>query len=95
MAVTLDIKVVPRARKRVIKVDPVYDIRCYVTSPPEDNKANKEVIELLAAGLNLPKSAITLLAGQTSRIKRILIENYPSKNDILRQLNLEVQNALF
>src|SRR5258708_5297306 len=45
MSVILEIKVIPRARKQLIKADAVYDARCYVKSAPEDNKANSEIID--------------------------------------------------
>ncbi len=95
MAIILDIKVIPRARKQALKTDAVYDMRCYVTSPPEDNKANHEVIVLLAHSLGISKSSITLLAGATARIKRISIEGFESKESIFKQLHLEVQHVLF
>lgn len=95
MPVILEIKVIPRARKQLIKADAVYDLRCYVKSPPEDNKANTEVIDFLAHELGIPKRSITIIAGATARIKRLQIENFDSKDVLLKKLDLEVQHALF
>lgn len=95
MAIILDIKVIPRARKQALKADSVYDMRCYVISPPEDNKANHEVIAFLADSLGISKSSITLLAGATARIKRISVEGFNSKEALLKHLHLEVQHVLF
>lgn len=95
MPIILDIKVIPRARKQRLAVDPVYALRCYVVSPPEDNKANHEVIDSLAKALKIAKSSITIIAGATARIKRIAIEGFDSKEAVYKKLNIEVQHALF
>ncbi|MCB1411327.1 MAG: DUF167 domain-containing protein, partial [Rhodobacteraceae bacterium] len=44
-------------------------IRVYVTVVPEDGKANKAVIRLLAKALGVPKSSLTLIRGATARDK--------------------------
>ena len=77
--IRLDIKVTPKASAdrvrgwtedeqggRVLKI--------MVTAPPEDGKANKAVIALLAKRLKLPKSAIELASGETARRKTLLID---------------------
>lgn len=46
-------------------------IRIYVTTPPEDGKANKAVIKLLAKALNLSKSTIEVKRGEKSQVKTI------------------------
>jgi uncharacterized protein (TIGR00251 family) len=51
--------------------DDTPQIRIYVTTPPEDGKANKAVIKLLARALNVPKSAIEVKRGEKSRVKTI------------------------
>lgn len=45
-----------------------------VAAPPEDGAANKAVLALLAKSLGLRKTALRLLSGETSRIKRIEID---------------------
>jgi uncharacterized protein YggU (UPF0235/DUF167 family) len=44
-------------------------IRIYVTTVPEDGKANAAVQKLLAKALGLPKSRLSLIRRQTSRDK--------------------------
>lgn len=44
-----------------------------VTAHPEKGKANKAVIQTLAKGLKLPKSAIEIVSGGTARRKSVLI----------------------
>ena len=45
-----------------------------VTVPPEGGKANRAVVELIAKKLKIPKSSVEIVAGETSRIKKIYIE---------------------
>ena len=72
-AVTLDILVQPRASRA--KLGPVHDARLKVavTSPPVEGEANAAVIELFAKQLGLPRSAIEVIAGASSRRKTLRI----------------------
>lgn len=45
-----------------------------IRAPAEDGKANSHLIEFMANTLKLPKSAIRILKGQTSRYKCIEID---------------------
>lgn len=49
-------------------------LRVKVTAVPENGKANEALIKLLAKALHLPKSKITLIRGEISRIKQFEIE---------------------
>lgn len=44
-----------------------------VTAPPDKGKANKAVVALLAKWAGLPKSALSIAAGETDRHKTILV----------------------
>lgn len=69
----LTIRVVPRASKNSID-GPLGDaLKIRLQSPPVDGKANKELIRFLADMLDIAPSRIALLAGETSRTKRVLI----------------------
>ena len=48
-------------------------LRVRVTAPAEDGRANAAVMALLARAWRLPKSALAIVGGQTSRTKRILV----------------------
>lgn len=62
------VRVTPKAaRNAVTETD--QGLRISVTTVPEDGKATKAAIKLLAAALGVPKSALTLLRGATSRDK--------------------------
>ena len=50
-------------------------LKVKVAAPPEDGKANAELIRFLAKAWGVPKSAIELVSGDTSRHKRIKIHD--------------------
>lgn len=72
-AVSLRLQVQPRARRPGIQgVVASADgprLKIAVTAAPEDGRANEAVRDTLARALDLPKSALTLLHGATSRGK--------------------------
>lgn len=67
------VRVTPKARRNAITVDET-GIRVYVTTVPEDGKANAAVIKLLSKSLGVAKSRLTLLRGATSRDKVFRLE---------------------
>ncbi|MBI3242710.1 MAG: DUF167 domain-containing protein [Chloroflexi bacterium] len=72
----LSVKVTPRARKNeIVGVMADGTLKVRVTAPPVDNKANEAVIELLAEALNVPKSRIDIVAGETSTQKLVSVTN--------------------
>jgi uncharacterized protein (TIGR00251 family) len=62
------VRVTPKASRDRIVVEEG-QIRVYVTTVPEDGKANAAVQKILAKALGIPKSRLTLIRGQTSRDK--------------------------
>jgi uncharacterized protein len=74
VAVTLSVRVTPRAdRNSVVGVRDDGVVLVRVTAAPTDGQANKAVLETLAGALNLKKSQLSLVGGETSRDKRIQI----------------------
>ena len=72
----LSIRVTPRSAKPGVgdwKIDPngrpFLEVR--VAAPPADGAANEEVVKLIAKALDVPKGAVQIVGGQTSRLKRI------------------------
>lgn len=49
-------------------------VKIRIQSPPVDGKANDELIRFLADKLDLARSKISLLSGQTSRAKTFVIQ---------------------
>jgi hypothetical protein len=54
-----------------------------VTAAPDKGRANKAVIETLARACHMPKSAFTLLSGETSRSKTVLVSGNPAAVEAL------------
>ncbi|CDZ59749.1 DUF167 domain-containing protein [Neorhizobium galegae] len=52
-------------------------LKARVTAVPEDGKANKALILLLADTFRLPKSSISILSGETARKKILRIDGDP------------------
>jgi uncharacterized protein (TIGR00251 family) len=74
----ISVKVIPGARKNEV-IDEGSDLlgakhfKVKTTSQPEEGKANKAVIELLAEFFAVKKSHIEIISGATSRSKIIKI----------------------
>ena len=49
-------------------------LKVRITAPPADGKANKAVCKLIASELRIPKTAVDVASGASSRYKRIAIE---------------------
>ncbi len=52
-------------------------LKLRVTAVPEDGKANKALVALLAKRLKIAKSAISIVSGETARKKILRIEGDP------------------
>jgi len=74
---SFDIHVTPKAAADKIilrkKENSATEIRLYVTTAPENGKANKAVIQALSKALGISKSAIEIVRGETTRTKTIKI----------------------
>ncbi|GMV36191.1 MAG: hypothetical protein AMXMBFR61_06990 [Fimbriimonadales bacterium] len=64
----------PRASRNEVTLGPDGVLHVRVTAPPADGQANRAVIQVLSRALKVPKSAITILSGESSRTKRVRIE---------------------
>lgn len=71
--VYLAIKLQPRASRQQIGEGQGSELKVSVTAPPVDAAANRALIEFLAETLDLSRSSIQLVRGQTSRHKTLLI----------------------
>ncbi len=65
--------VTPRARRNALALEGE-TLRAWLTAPPVEGAANAALLALLAERLGLPKRAVTLLRGETSREKLVAIE---------------------
>nr|WP_242027832.1 DUF167 domain-containing protein [Limnothrix sp. FACHB-1083] len=67
----LAVKVKPNSKQQKIVEEADGGLTIFLKSPPIDGKANRELIQLLAAHLGVSKSAITIKVGQAGRQKII------------------------
>ena len=72
-AVIFTVRVVPRASKS--EIVGLYDgaLKVRIASPPVDGAANAELVKLLAKTLNVSKSAVEILSGQSAKTKQVKI----------------------
>lgn len=89
--VRLAVKLTPKAsRNRIEGVAAEADgqglLKVSVTAVPEDGKANKALVDLLARDWKLPKRSIQIISGASERRKTLFIEGDASE---LRRLLTE------
>ncbi len=78
MSVRVPVKLTPRGRRDAIDgwikdADGVRLLKVRVTAAPEDGKANRALIRLLADALGVAQASIRIASGETSRNKLIEI----------------------
>ena len=71
--VTFAIKVQPRAKRNAILGELGDALKVALTAPPVDGKANQACVEFFSEILRVPRSAVMIAAGQTSRNKVIRV----------------------
>ena len=70
---TFQAKVHPRARKNAITGVVGDALKLALTAPPVEGRANEACVKFLAEFLNVPRSSVTIAAGESSRQKLIRI----------------------
>lgn len=75
--VELAVRLTPKGgRDRIEGVSEAQGLACLaarVAAPPVDGAANAALVRLLAKALGVPRSAVSFVSGETSRIKRLRI----------------------
>ncbi len=72
-AVTLAVRIQPRASKNEIVLREGGGLKIRLTAPPVDGAANDALIRFLADTLSVPRSQVELISGHTSRDKIVRI----------------------
>ena len=85
--VSLLVQVQPRAGKTEYLGIHGEALKFRVTAPPVDGAANQVLCEYLAKLFSLPKSQVVILAGQTSKKKRVMLKGVKEK-DVRKVLGL-------
>jgi len=68
-----EVRVSPRSSRDAIEGDYNGVLKVRLTAPPVNDRANDALCRLLAARLNVPASAVRIVAGQKSGTKRVEI----------------------
>jgi hypothetical protein len=71
--ISFQIRVHPRAKKNAITGEVGDALKLTLTAPPVNGKANEACIDFFAKLLKVPRSSVTIAAGQTSRNKVIRV----------------------
>jgi hypothetical protein len=86
-AVTLSIRIQPRASKNELVAREGGGLKIRLTAPPVDGAANEALIRFLADTLSVSKSQVELISGHTSRDKVVRVHG-TSEAEAERLLNL-------
>lgn len=82
--VTLYLRVTPNAGRDLIegveqRDDGTSVLRVRVKAVPDKGKANAAAVALLSKALGVPKSSISVVAGETARLKTVAIAGDPAQ----------------
>ena len=73
-------RVQPRAARSEIVGVHGDALKVRVAAPPVDGAANAALVELLAAALGIPRRAVRVIAGESSRSKIVEVEHAAVEN---------------
>jgi uncharacterized protein (TIGR00251 family) len=71
--VAIAVRVIPRAGRSGLAGTRGDALLVRLQSPPVEGAANEELIDVLARALQVPKRAVTIVAGDRSRQKRVRV----------------------
>lgn len=87
-AVRLSVRLSPRASREGVAGVREGVLQVRVTAPPVDGAANEALVRLLAKRLRVGRSAVRIVAGETSRSKVVEIEGL-SDAEVWARLGLD------
>ena len=85
METTIRVRLTPRASNTELAGWQAGVLRVRVTAPPVDGRANEALVRLLADALDLPRSAVRIVSGRTSRDKQVAVDGL-AQEEVLRRL---------
>jgi uncharacterized protein len=71
--VVVTIRVTPRASRDAVGGEHGGALKARLTAPALEGRANESLARILAARLKVPMAAVRIVAGEKSRVKRVLI----------------------
>jgi len=73
--VAFKVRIVPRAARSEACGVHGDGLKIRLQAPPVEGRANRALVDFLAAELGVRRSRISIVAGETSRTKRILVRD--------------------
>lgn len=73
-SLTFTVRVVPRASRSEIVGEHDGALRVRIAAPPVDGAANEELARVLSAAFDVPRSAIEIIAGHSSKSKTVRVQ---------------------
>jgi uncharacterized protein (TIGR00251 family) len=67
------VRVTPRAGREVLGPGTAEHFAARIAAPPVDGAANAALVALVARAFGVAKGAVTVIAGETARLKRLRI----------------------
>ena len=71
--IILDVRVIPRAARSGLAGTRGDALLVRLNAPPVEGAANAELIEVIATALHVPKRVVSIVGGDRSRQKRVLV----------------------
>lgn len=75
--IEIAVRVTPRAARDALGAGTQDHFAARLAAPPVEGAANAALMPLVAATFGVPKRAVTLIAGDTARLKRLRVEGEP------------------
>lgn len=85
----VSVRVVARASRSVAAGEHDGALKLRIAAPPVDGAANEEVVKLIAKIFGVSRGQVSIVSGQTSRLKRISVDGLKDAEDaenVLREL---------
>jgi uncharacterized protein len=73
------VRVVPRASRTEILGEHDGALKVRLAAPPVDGAANEALVRILAQAFNTPRGAISIVAGRSSKLKRVRVRGVSSE----------------
>ncbi len=82
--ILINVRVIPRAGRSCLDGTRGDALLARLQAPPVDGKANEELIGLIAAALEVPARAVSIVAGERSRQKRVRVSGIDARTAAVR-----------
>ncbi len=71
--VTFTVRVLPRSSRNEFAGEQEGALKVKLTAPPVEGAANKMLVKFISGALKVPKSAVSIVTGETGRTKTISV----------------------